>query len=88
VRVTEKPCFRYNKDMTKDQITAILNRVPSWPAERQQELAELALEIEAEAAGAPYVATPEELMAIDEARTGGLATPEEIEAAFARLRRV
>jgi len=37
--------------MTKDQVQRILSRVPSWPEERQQELAELALEIEAERAG-------------------------------------
>lgn len=73
--------------MTKDQVRAILDRVPGWPPERQYELAELALEIEAEAAGNPYVATAEELEAIGEARAGGVATAEEVEAAFARLRR-
>ena len=71
--------------MTKDQITAILNRVPSWPAERQQELAEFALEIEAEACGEAYVASPEELAAIDEGLTGGTASDEEVAAAFAQL---
>lgn len=74
--------------MTKDEIAAILDRVPSWPLERQQELAELALEIEAEASDQPYIATPEELAAIDEARASGAASPEEVEAAFARLRRI
>jgi hypothetical protein len=73
--------------MTKDQITAILNRVPSWPAERQQELAELALEIEAQAAGDAYVATPEELAAIDEGLAGEAANDEEVAAAFAKFRR-
>jgi hypothetical protein len=37
--------------MTKDQVKAILERVPTWPEDRQQELAEVALEIEAELAG-------------------------------------
>lgn len=73
--------------MTKDQVEAILDRVPGWPPSQQQELAELALEIEAEAAGEPYVATAEELQAIEEARAGGVATAEEVEGAFARLRR-
>jgi hypothetical protein len=73
--------------MTKDQITAILNRVPSWPAERQQELAELALEIEAQAARDAYVATPEELAAIDEGLAGEAASDEEVAAAFAKFRR-
>ena len=44
--------------MTKDQVRAVLERVPSWRKDRQQELAELALEIEAELAGASYEATP------------------------------
>ena len=38
--------------MTKDHVKEILERVPSWPQDRQQELAELALEIEAELTGA------------------------------------
>jgi hypothetical protein len=52
--------------MTKDQNKAVLERVPTWPEDRQQELAEVALEIEAELAGAEYDATPDELAAIDE----------------------
>jgi hypothetical protein len=47
--------------------------------ERQQELAELALEIEAELAGHGYDATADELTAIDERLAG--------EAAFATFRR-
>jgi hypothetical protein len=55
--------------MTKDQVRAVLERVPTWPEDRQQELAELALEIEAELAGASYEATPEELTAIHKGLT-------------------
>lgn len=73
--------------MTKEQIEAVLSRVPTWPVERQQQLIEIALEIEAECDGLPYEATEEELRAIDEARASGIATPEEVQAAFARLRR-
>jgi len=73
--------------MTKDQIEAVLRRVPTWPPERQQQLIEIALEIEAECDGTPYEASDDELRAIDEARASGIATPEEVEAAFARLRR-
>jgi hypothetical protein len=40
--------------------------VARWPEERQQELAELALEREAELAGHGYDATADELTAIDE----------------------
>jgi len=60
-----------------------LERVPTWPERRQQELAELALEIEAELAGASYEATPNELTAIEEGLAGEAASEEEIKAAFA-----
>jgi hypothetical protein len=81
------PRLCYDDGMTKDQIRAILDRVPGWPLERQHELAELALEIEAEAAASEYTPTDEQLRAIEEARAGGVATAQEIEAAFSRLRR-
>ncbi len=73
--------------MTKNQIRAVLERVEGWPTERQQELAELALEIEAELAGRSYRATKDELAAIDEGLEGDAAGREEIEAAFAAFRR-
>jgi hypothetical protein len=69
--------------MTKDQVKAVLERVPTWPEDRQEELAELALEIEAELAGAEYNATPDELAAIDEGLAGEAASDEEVRAAFA-----
>ena len=56
--------------MTKDQVKAVLEQIPTWPEDRQQELAEVALEIEAELAGAGYGATPDELAAIDEGLAG------------------
>ena len=61
-------------------------RVPTWPDGRHQELAELALEIEAELAGAEYDATSDELTAIDEGLGGEVASEEEIKAAFASFR--
>jgi hypothetical protein len=73
--------------MTKDQIKSVLERVPTWPENRQQELAEFALEIEAELAGAEYDATPDELTAIDEGLTGEAASDEEVKAAFALFRK-
>jgi hypothetical protein len=79
------PC--YTEAMTKDQVKAVLERVPNWPQERQQELAELALEIESELAGKEYRATPEELAAIDEGLAGEAASSEEVDAAFATFRR-
>jgi hypothetical protein len=72
--------------MTKDQVKEVLARVPTWPDERQQELAELALEIEAELAGEGYEATSDELMAIDEGLVGEAASEEEIKAAFPNFR--
>jgi hypothetical protein len=68
--------------MTKDQVKAVLERVPTWPENRQQALAEIALEIEAELAGTKYDATPDELMAIDDGLAGEAASKEETEAAF------
>ena len=68
--------------MTKDQVKAVLGRVAAWPEDRQHELAELALEIEAELAGAEYEATPDELAAIDEGLAGEAASEEEVKAAF------
>jgi MoxR-like ATPase len=78
---------RYNSPMTKDQVTAVLRRIPTWPDERQQELAELALEIEAEIADTEYIATSEELSAIDAALADDVADEAEIESAFAAFRR-
>jgi hypothetical protein len=73
--------------MTKDQVKAVLERVPAWPEDRQEELAELALEIEAELASAEYEATPEELTAIDEGLAGDTASEEQVKAVFALFRK-
>ena len=64
-----------------------MERVPTWPEDRQQQLAEIALEIEAELAGAEYDATPDELAAIDQGLAGEAASEEEVKAAFAVFRR-
>ena len=64
-----------------------MERVPTWPEDRQQELAELALEIEAELAGAEYDATPDELAEIDEGLAGEAVSEEGVEAAFALFRK-
>jgi hypothetical protein len=69
--------------MTKDQVKTVFERVANWPRERQQELAELALEIEAEITGAGYHATGDELKAIDEGVADDAASEEEVAAAFA-----
>ncbi len=67
-----------------------LARVANWPEEDQEELAQIALEIEARRHGV-YHATPEELAAIDEALAavgrGEIASEDEVEAVFAKYRR-
>jgi hypothetical protein len=73
--------------MTKDQVKAVLERVPTWPDDRQQELVEVALEIEAELTGADYEATPDELAAIDEGLAGEAANEQDVTAAFDLLRK-
>lgn len=75
--------------MKTKELTAILERVETWPESAQRQLAEIALEIESDLAG-EYVPTPEELKAIDEgiaaADRGEFATDEEVEAVFAKFR--
>jgi hypothetical protein len=73
--------------MIEDEVKAILERVRTWPEERQQELIDVALEIEAELAGADYEATPDELAAIDEGLAGEAASADEIRTAFALCRK-
>jgi hypothetical protein len=63
----------------------LLQQVASWPQEDQDELVECARDIEARRSGV-YRATPEELKAIDEADRSGIATDEEVEAAFRTFR--
>ena len=67
-----------------------LDRVANWPEEDQEELAQVALEIEARRHGVHH-ATPKELAAIDEALAavgrGEIASEEAVEAVFAKYRR-
>ena len=73
--------------MTQDEVKAVLGRVPTWPEDRQQELAEIALEIEAEITGAEYNPTSDELAAIDEGLAGEAVSEQEAKAAFALFRK-
>lgn len=69
----------------------VLARAESWPEWAQQDLAELAQEIDREVRAGTYRATREELRKIDEAlaavRRGEIATDDEVEAVFAKHRR-
>ena len=67
-------------------IKELFEQVASWPQEDQEELAELARQIEARRTGV-YRATAEELQALDEAERSGIASDEEAEAAFRSFRR-
>jgi hypothetical protein len=78
---------RYIDTMTREQVKTLLDRVLNWPPERQEELAEIVLEIEAELGIGPYRATPDELQAIDEAERSGIGSEDEVEAAFRSFRR-
>lgn len=73
--------------MIKDHLRAVLQRVAGWPEDRQEQLAELALEIEAEMSGSPYQASDDELKAIDEAMAGEAANEEEINKTYATFSR-
>ena len=64
--------------MTKEQINAVLEAVRSWPQEDQEELAELAREIEARRTGV-YVLSEDERAAIEEAERSGVASEEEVQ---------
>lgn len=74
------------------RLRKIIERAEAWPEPAQEKLVLAALEIEAEQQRSGfYEATPEELGAVDEAleqvRRGEVASPAEIEEAFAKLRR-
>jgi predicted transcriptional regulator len=74
--------------MTIRALKEVMQRVETWPEAAQEELADIALEIEAELQGGVYHARPEELAGIDRglkaAREGRFATDEEVEAVFAK----
>jgi hypothetical protein len=69
--------------MTKEQINSVLAAVRSWPSEDQEELAELAREIEARRTGL-YVLNDEERAAIARARQSPLASDDEVAAFWKR----
>lgn len=75
-------------DMTKEQIQAVLESVRFWPQEDQEELAELAREIEARRKGV-YVMDDEERAAVEEgleqARRGEFVSDEEMDAFWKKI---
>jgi predicted transcriptional regulator len=69
--------------MTKEQINVVLESVRSWPEQDQEELAELAREIEARRTGV-YFMNDEERAAVreglDQARRGEFVSDDEMDA--------
>lgn len=69
----------------------LLRRVQSWPENAQQELAQVALEIEAELNRGHYQAAPDELTGIDrglsDVAKGKFASGEDVETVFAKHKR-
>jgi uncharacterized protein YqeY len=63
--------------MTKEQINAVLDSVRSWPKEDQEELAELAREIEARRTGV-YILSDDERTAIAEAEREEIVPDEKV----------
>jgi predicted transcriptional regulator len=72
-------------------LAKVLERIETWPAHAQDQLAEIAIEMDAGLKDVVYEPTPEELEGIDrglrDAAEGRFATDEEVEAAFAKFRR-
>lgn len=80
----------YNTVMTAQVLKDLVKRAETWPPELQEELAEIARELDSAFRGGVYHATPEELAGIDrgleDARAGRFATDEEVAAVFAKYR--
>lgn len=68
------------------RLKELLERVEAWPESDQAELAEVLEQIEIRHRG-EYRAAPEELQALDEAERSGIATAQDVEAAFQTFRR-
>jgi hypothetical protein len=66
-------------------IKELLQHVASWPQEDQEELADVARDIEARRTGV-YRATAEELKSLDDADRSGIASEQDVEAAFRSFR--
>jgi len=74
--------------MTKEDIKAVLDRVLTWPPERQEDAVEMLLMLESQE-GEFYHPSDEEWAAIqeglDQARRGEFASDEEMEALWKRF---
>ncbi len=77
--------------MTVRTLKEVMQRAETWPEAAQEELADIALEIEAGLQAGVYHSSPEELAGIDRglkaAHEGRFATNEQVDALFAKHRR-
>ena len=75
--------------MKTRKLTEVLERIEAWPPEAQDEFADFALELDAGFRGAEYKPTPQEFAGIIrglcDAAEGRFATPQQVEAAFAKF---
>jgi predicted transcriptional regulator len=76
--------------MKTELLSKVLERIENWPADAQDQLAEIALDIDASLKDVVYEPTDEESVGIErglrDAAEGRFATDEQAEAALARLR--
>jgi len=76
--------------MKTKQLAEVLERVERWPAHAQDELAEIARDIEENLSNGDYEPSQAELAGIDRglkaAAEGRFATDQQVEAALAKLR--
>jgi predicted transcriptional regulator len=76
--------------MKTELLSKALERIENWPADAQDQLAEIALDIDAGLKDVVYEPTDEERAGIErglrDAAEGRFATDAEVAAAFARLR--
>lgn len=72
--------------MRTKRLAEILERVENWPPEWQDQLAEIALDIDADLKDGVCQLSAEEIEAIDRARQSPLLTDEEAASVFSKLR--
>jgi predicted transcriptional regulator len=81
----------YTAAMKTKLFNQALERIENWPADAQDQLADMVLDIDAALKDIVYGPTDAELQGIDrglrDAAEGRFATDAEIEAAFAKFRR-
>lgn len=69
--------------MTRQEIDAVLNRVRTWPEDRQAYAAFVLLDME-RGHERPYELSNEEMEALDEAEASGVASEEQVERVLGR----